>query len=89
VPDGKSLVAELQPLKSKILKLAEASAAAAPILQQLPDDCSEGSDFLVSLMHFSCMSVCWCIDCCKIHNFCPQGDTMIRLNSACKCRSLI
>ena len=48
VPDGKSLVAELQPLKSKILKLAEASAAAAPILQQLPDGCSEGSDFSVN-----------------------------------------
>ena len=46
VPDAKSLVAELQPLKSRILNLAKSSAAAASILQELSDNnCSEGSDF--------------------------------------------
>ena len=45
MPDAKSLVAELQPLKSRILNLAKSSAAAASILQDLQDNCSEGSDF--------------------------------------------
>ena len=35
-------MAEIQPLKSKILKLAKSSSAAATILHELQDDSSEG-----------------------------------------------
>jgi len=60
-PDGKSLVAELQPLKSKILKLAKSSSAAATILHELQDDSSEGTVILLSLLRLLIFWVSPCI----------------------------